>query len=72
MASIGVKMDEEEKFHIFLFSLPNSWDSLVMDIGSNFFALKIEYGVGSLLSEEMRRKVSISAKEALNFHGRSK
>jgi hypothetical protein len=43
-----------------------------MDIGSTFVILNTEDVVGSLISKEMRRKVSISTKEALNFHGRPK
>jgi hypothetical protein len=43
-----------------------------MAIGSNSIVLKIEDVVESFLFEEMKRKVSISAKEALNFCGRPK
>ena len=59
-------MDEEERCQILLCSLPNSWDNLVMDIGSTSFFLKMEDVVGSLLLEEMRRKVPLNAKEALS------
>ena len=34
--------------------------------------LKMEDVVGSLLSEEMRRKVSLNAKDAFSVHGRPK
>jgi hypothetical protein len=60
-----VSMDEEEKCQILLCHFPNSWDSLVMAIGSTFVILNIEDVVGSLLYGEMRRKVSINCKEAL-------
>ena len=72
LVSVGVKMDEEEKCQILLCSLPDSWDSLVMAIGSTSAVLKIEDVVGSFIFEEMRRKVSISAKEDLNFCERPK
>ena len=38
----------------FVVLLPDSWDSLVVAIGSNMTALKFEEVVSSLLSEEMR------------------
>ena len=37
------------------FSLQDSWDSLVVAIGSNTTSLNFEEVVSSLLSEEMRR-----------------
>jgi hypothetical protein len=40
-----------------------------MDIGSTPVILKTEDVVGFFLFKDMRRKVSISAKEALKFHG---
>ena len=46
-------MNEEEKCQILLCSLLDSWDSLVMDIDSNFVVLKSEDVVGALLHEEM-------------------
>ena len=72
LTSIGVWMDEEERCQILLCSLPNSWDNLVMAIGSTSVVLKMEDFVGSLLSKEMRRKVSLNAKEALSVQGRPK
>ena len=41
-------------------------------IGSTSVFLKMEDVVGSLLSEEMRRKVSLNAKEALSIRERPK
>ncbi|KAH9294795.1 hypothetical protein KI387_038383, partial [Taxus chinensis] len=49
-----------------------SWDNLVMAIGSTSITLKMEDVVGSLLSEEMRRKVSLNAKQVLSVQGRTK
>ena len=72
LISVGVWMDEEERCQILLCSLLDSWDSLVMAIGSTLVVLKMEDIVGSLLSEEMRRKVSLNAKEAFSVRGRSK
>ena len=60
---VGVKMDEEEKCQILLCSLLDSWDSLVMAIGSTFVILNIEDLATYLLYEEMRRKVSINTIE---------
>jgi len=65
-------MDEEERFQILLCSFPDSWDNLFMAIGSTSVILKIEDIVSSLLFEEMRRKVSLSAKKALSVRGRPK
>ena len=72
LTSVGVPMDEEERCQILLCSLPNSWDNLVMAIGSTVVILKMEDVVGSLLSEEIRRKVSLNVKEALSVRGRPK
>ena len=57
---VGVWIDEEERCQILLCSLPDSWDSLVMAIGSTSVVSKMEDIVGSLLFEEMRRKVSLN------------
>ena len=72
LTSVGVSMDKEERCQIFLYPLPDSWDSLGMAIGSTLVILKMKDVVGSLLSKEMRRKVSLNAKEALSVRGRSK
>jgi len=40
-----------------LCSLSNSWDSLVIEIGSNATALQFDEIVSSLLMEEMRQKI---------------
>ena len=54
---VDIKMEEEDKCITLLCSLPDSWDNLVVAIGSSTkSALKFEDIVSSLLSEEMRRK----------------
>ena len=65
-------MDEEERCQILQCLLPDSWDNLVIAIGSTSVVLKMEDVVGSLLSKEMRRKVSLNAKDALIVRGRIK
>ena len=86
LLSIDIKITEEEKCISILCSLPNSWDTLVMAIGSNNTTLKINDVVAELLLEEMRRKtmegsilkalsvrgISISRKKAKPFNGRTK
>ena len=50
-------MEEEDKCITLLCSLPDSWDNLVVEIGSNKKStLKFEDIIASLLSEKMRRK----------------
>jgi hypothetical protein len=56
LVSIEIKISYEDKCIIFLCSLPDSWDSLVVAIGSNTTALNFYEVVSSLLSEEMRWK----------------
>ena len=53
---LEIKFSYEDKCISLLCSLPDSWDSLVVAIGSNTTALKFDEVVSSLLSEEMRRK----------------
>ena len=54
---VDIKMEEEDKCITLLCSLPDSWDNLVVAIGSSTkSALKFEDIVSSLLSEKMRRK----------------
>ena len=54
LVSVDIKISYEDKCISLLCSLPNSWDSLVVAIGSNTTSLKFEEVVSSLLSEEMR------------------
>jgi hypothetical protein len=71
LLSVDIKITEEEKCISLLCSFPDSWDSLVMAIGSNSTTLMLEDVVASLLSEEMRWKnMEGSTKDALMVRGR--
>jgi hypothetical protein len=68
---MDIKIIDEEKCIILLCSFPDSWDILVVAIGSNTTTLKLEDVVASLLSEEMRRKnMEGLTKDALVVRGR--
>jgi hypothetical protein len=55
LVSVNTTIAEEDKCINFLCSLPDSWDNLVVAIGSTTQStLKYEDVVASLLSEEMR------------------
>eukprot|EP00253_Pinus_taeda_P012788 PITA_12788 len=56
LSSIDIEISDEDKCISFLCSLPDSWDSLVIEIGSNATALQFDEIVSSLLMEEMRQK----------------
>jgi hypothetical protein len=56
LVSVEIKISDEDKCISLLPSLPDSWDSLIVAIGSNTTSLKFEEVVSSLLSEEMRWK----------------
>ena len=57
ITSVDIKMAEEDKCITLLCSLPDSWDNLIVAIGSsNQATLKFDEIVSSLLSEEMRWK----------------
>ena len=53
LVSIEIKISNEDKCVSLLYSLLDSWDSLVVAIGSNTTSLKFEEVVSSLLSDEM-------------------
>ena len=56
LISVDIKMEEEDKHITLLCSLLDSWDNLVVAIGSSIKStLKYEDIVSSLLSKEMRR-----------------
>jgi hypothetical protein len=70
LLSMDIKITEEEKCIILLCSFLDSWDSLVMAIGSNLTTLMLEDVVASLLSEEMRWKnMEGLTKDALMVRG---
>jgi len=72
LSSIEIKISNEDKCISLLCSLPNSWDSLVITIGSNATALQFDEIVSALLTEEMRRKhMEIQNGDALSVQGRS-
>jgi hypothetical protein len=56
LVSIEIKILVEDKCINLLCSLPDSWDILVVAIGSNTTSLKFDEVVSSLLPEEMRWK----------------
>jgi len=61
LSSVGVTFDDEVRDLLFLCSLPESWNGLVMAISNSVFGsstLKFDDVVGAILSEEMRRKSS--------------
>eukprot|EP00253_Pinus_taeda_P025261 PITA_25261 len=61
LSSVGVNFDDEFRALLFLCSLPESWNGLVMAIGNSMSGsstLKFDDVVGDILSEQMRRKSS--------------
>jgi hypothetical protein len=54
LVSVEIKILDEDKCISLLCYAPDSWDSLVVAIGSNTTSLKVYEVVSSLLSEEMR------------------
>ena len=56
LSSVGVKFDDEVRALLFLCSLPESWNGLVMSISksvSKSSTLKFDDVFGAILSEEM-------------------
>ena len=54
LLSVDIKITEEEKYISLLCSFPDSWDNLVVAIGSNNTTLNIDDVVATLLLEETR------------------
>ena len=64
-------MDEEDKCITFLCSFPDSWDNLIVAIGSASQAsLKFDEIVSSILSKKMRQKTMDNHRmDALSMRG---
>eukprot|EP00253_Pinus_taeda_P005224 PITA_05224 len=72
LLSVNIKISVEDKCISLLCSLPDSWDSLVIEIGSNATALQFDEIVLALLTKEMRRKnMDNQNGDALAVRGRS-
>ena len=72
LSSADIKISDEDKFISLLCSLPDSWDSLVIAIGSNITTLNFDDIVSALLSEEIRRiNIEGQNRDALSVRGRS-
>ena len=72
LTSVSVSVSEEECCMLLLCLLPDSWDHLVMAIGSTTIQLKMDEVVVAILSKEMWKKSSEVAKEALVVRNQSK
>eukprot|EP00253_Pinus_taeda_P028957 PITA_28957 len=72
LLSVDIKIADEDKCISLLCSLPDSWDSLLIAIGSNATTLEFDEIVSSLLAEEMRWKNMGSQNgDSLSIQGRS-
>eukprot|EP00253_Pinus_taeda_P002100 PITA_02100 len=72
LASVDIKISDEDKCISLLCSLRDSWDSMVIAIGSNATALQFDEIVSSLLMEEMRQKnIESQNGNALSIRGQS-
>ena len=72
LSSVDTKISDEDKCISLLCSLPDSWDSLVIAIGSNATALQFDEIVSALLMKDMRQKnMDNKNGDALSVRGRS-
>jgi hypothetical protein len=72
LVSVDIKKIYEDKCISLLCSLPDSWDSIFLTIGSNTTSLKFEEVVASFLSKNMRWKnMEGHSTDALFARGRS-
>ena len=72
LASVDIKILDEDKCISFLCSLPDSWDTLVIAIGNNATALHFNEIVSSLLMKETRWKNMESQNgDALSVRGQT-
>lgn len=70
LAFVGVQIDDKDRCMLLLCYFPDSWDHLVMTIGSTTTKLTMKGVVASLLSEEAQRKYSEMVKDALTVKGK--
>eukprot|EP00253_Pinus_taeda_P015604 PITA_15604 len=72
LASVDIKISDEDKCISLSCSLPDLWDSLVIAIGRNATDLHFDEIITSLMSEEMRWKnMEIQNGDALSVRGRT-
>ena len=72
LSYVDIKISDEDKCISFLCSLPDSWDSLVIAIGSNTTTLNFDDIVSALPAEEMRwRNMEGQNGDSLSVRGRS-
>jgi len=67
---VDIKISNEDKCISLVCVLQNSWDNMVIDIGSNATTLKFDDVVASLLLKEMRwKRMDNQSMDALSVRG---